>query len=157
MAKVQPQYSIAFNEHPVHENLKQLKQQVADLPSELLEEAREQDAPASLPRLDPALEFVGALLASADTALVTQHMLDDLNEAVQQISSALTPFKDNDFEQLPTIQSALKRCSIGRYGWHPPLGSGRRVTRGRQQRFWARHRRQRRASSKSKRATCKGS
>ncbi len=104
----QPQYSIAFSEHPVHGNLKQLKQQVADLSSELLEEAREQDAPASLPRLDPALEFAGALLASADTALVTEHMLDDLNEAIQQISSALTPFKDKDFEQLPTIQSGVE-------------------------------------------------
>jgi hypothetical protein len=109
MAKAQSQYSIAFNEHPVHENLKQLKQQVADLPDELLEAAREHDAPVLLPRLEPALEFVGALLASADTALVTPQMLDELNEAVQQISSALTPFKDNtDFEQLPTIQSGVE-------------------------------------------------
>jgi ElaB/YqjD/DUF883 family membrane-anchored ribosome-binding protein len=109
MAKAKPQYSIAFSEHPVQENLKQLKQQVADLPGELLEEAREKDALASLPRLEPALEFIGALLASADTALVTQQMLDNLNEAVQQISSALTPFKDNtDFEQLPTIQSGVE-------------------------------------------------
>lgn len=109
MAKSQSQYSIAFNEHPVHENLKQLKQQVADLPDELLEAAREHDAPVLLPRLEPALEFVGALLASADTALVTTQMLDELNEAVQQISSALTPFKDNtDFEQLPTIQSGVE-------------------------------------------------
>lgn len=109
MTKAQSQYSIAFNEHPVHENLKQLKQQVVDLPDELLEAAREHDAPVLLPRLEPALEFVGALLASADTALVTPPMLDELNEAVQQISSALTPFKDNtDFEQLPTIQSGVE-------------------------------------------------
>lgn len=48
-------------------------------------------------------------LASADTALVTPQMLDELNEAVQQISSALTPFKDNtDLEQLPTIQSGVE-------------------------------------------------
>lgn len=109
MVKAQSQYGIAFNEHPVHENLKQLKQQVADLPDELLEAAREHDAPALLPRLEPALEFVGALLASADTALVTPQMLGELNEAVQQISSALTPFKDNtDLEQLPTIQSGIE-------------------------------------------------
>lgn len=109
MAKAQSQYGIAFNEHPVHENLKQLKQQVANLPDELLEAAREHDAQVLLPRLEPALEFVGALLASADTALVTPQMLDELNEAVQQISSALTPFKDNtDFEQLPTIQSGVE-------------------------------------------------
>jgi hypothetical protein len=74
-----------------------------------LKEAREHDPQALLPRLEPALEFVGALLASADTALVTPQMLDELNEAVQQISSALTPFKDNtDFEQLPTIQSGVE-------------------------------------------------
>jgi chemotaxis protein histidine kinase CheA len=109
MAKAQSQYSIAFNEHPVHENLKQLKQQIADLPDELLEAAREHDASVLLPRLEPALEFVGALLASADTALITPQMLDELNEAVQQISSALTPFKDNtDLEQLPTIQSGVE-------------------------------------------------
>jgi hypothetical protein len=109
MAKAESQYSIAFSEHPVQENLKQLKQQVGDLPDELLKEAREHDPQASLPRLEPALEFVGALLASADTALVTPQMLDELNEAVQQISSALTPFKDNtDFEQLPTIQSGVE-------------------------------------------------
>lgn len=109
MAKAEPQHSIAFSEHSAQENLKQLKQQVADLPGELLKEAREHDPQASLPRLEPALEFVGALLASADTALVTPQMLDELNEAVQQISSALTPFKDNtDFEQLPTIQSGVE-------------------------------------------------
>lgn len=79
MAKAQSQYGIAFNEHPVHENLKQLKQQVADLPDELIEAAREHDAQVLLPRLEPALEFVGALLASADTALVTPQMLDELN------------------------------------------------------------------------------
>jgi hypothetical protein len=108
MAKA-AQYSIAFSEHPVQENLSQLKQQVADLPDELLKEAQEHDPQASLPRLEPALEFLGALLTSADTALVTPQMLDELNEAVQQISSALTPFKDNtDFEQLPTIQSGVE-------------------------------------------------
>jgi hypothetical protein len=108
MAKANPQYGIAFSEHPVQENLKQLKGQVADLPDELLETAREHDPQAALPRLEPVLEFVGALLASADTALVTPQMLDELNEAVQQISSALTPFKDNDFDQLPTIQSGVE-------------------------------------------------
>jgi hypothetical protein len=108
MAKTQPQYSIAFSEHPVQENLKQLKEQVLDLPDELLEAAREHDPQAALPRLEPVLEFVGALLASADTALVTPQMLDELNEAVQQISSALTPFKDNDFDQLLTIQSGVE-------------------------------------------------
>jgi hypothetical protein len=108
MAKAQPQYSIAFSEHPVQENLKQLRQQVADLPDELMEAAREHDPQAALPRLEPALEFVSALLASADTALVTPQMLDELNEAVQQINSALAPFKDNDFDQLPTIQSGVE-------------------------------------------------
>lgn len=108
MAK-EAQYKIGFNEHPVHENLERLKKQASDLPAELLEAAREHDAQAFLPRLEPALEFVGALLGSADTALVTQQMLDDLNEPIQQISSALTPFKDNDdFEQVPTIQSGVE-------------------------------------------------
>lgn len=108
MAKAQSQYSIAFSEHPVQENLKQLRQQVADLPDELLKAAREHDPQAALPRLEPAVEFAGALLASADTALVTPQMLDELNEAVQQINSALAPFKDNDFDQLPTIQSGVE-------------------------------------------------
>ncbi|HEY5816724.1 MAG TPA: hypothetical protein VIS95_10370 [Solirubrobacterales bacterium] len=106
MAKAKPQYSIAFNEHSVHEGLKQLKAQVADLPDELLEAAQAQDQPASLARLEPALDYVGALLASADTALVTPQMLEGLAAPIQQISSALTPLKDNeDFEQLPTLQA----------------------------------------------------
>jgi len=109
MAKAKSQHGIAFSEHPVQRNLKQLKQQVGDLSDELLKEAREHDPQAALPRLEPAVEFAGALLASADTALVTPQMLDGLNEAVQQISSALTPFTDNtDFEQLPTIQSGVE-------------------------------------------------
>lgn len=106
MTKTKPQYSIAFNEHSVHEGLKQLKAQVADLPDELLEAAQAQDQPASLARLEPALDYVGALLASADTALVTPQMLEGLAAPIQQISSALTPLKDNeDFEQLPTLQA----------------------------------------------------
>jgi hypothetical protein len=106
MAKAKPQYSIAFNEHSVHEGLKQLKAQAADLPDELLEAAQAQDQPASLARLEPALDYVGALLASADTALVTPQMLEGLAAPIQQISSALTPLKDNeDFEQLPTLQA----------------------------------------------------
>jgi hypothetical protein len=108
MAKSQAQYSIAFNEHPVHANLKQLKQQAADLPDELLKEAQEHDPQASLVRLEPSLDYLGALLASADPALITPQMLDELNEAVQQINSALTPFKDKDFGQLPTIQSGIE-------------------------------------------------
>ena len=107
MAKTEPQYSIAFNEHPVHEGLKQLRQQVADLPDELLKAAREHDPQASLARLEPALDYVGALLASADTALVTPQMLEGLGAPIQQISSALTPLKDNDFEQVPTIQAGV--------------------------------------------------
>lgn len=108
MAKAKPQYSIAFNEHPVHESLKQLKAQVADLPDELLEAAQAHDQPASLARLEPTLDYVGALLASADTALVTPQMLEGLSAPIQQISSALTPLKDNqDFEQLPTLQASV--------------------------------------------------
>lgn len=102
-----PQYSITFNEHPVHENLKHLKEQVAALPDELLEAAREHDPQAALPRLEPALDYVGALLASADSALVTPQMLEALGVPIQQISSALTPLKDSDFEQVPTIQAGV--------------------------------------------------
>lgn len=106
MAQSQPQYSIAFNEHQVHENLKQLKKQVSELSDELLEEAREHDPHGSLARLEPALDYVGALLASADTALVTLPMLDELATSAQQITSALTLLKDNEeWAQIPAIQA----------------------------------------------------
>jgi hypothetical protein len=109
MTKPPPQYSIAFNEHSVHAGLKQLKEQVADLPDDLLEAAQEQDQPASLARLEPVLDYVGALLASADTALVTPQMLEALGVPIQQISSALTPLKENrDFEQVPTVQANVE-------------------------------------------------
>jgi hypothetical protein len=108
MAKTQPQYSIAFSEHPVHEGLTQLKQQVADLPDELLEAAKGHDPQAALARLEPVLDYVGALLASADTALVTPQMLEGLVGPIQQISSALTPLKDNqEFEQVANVQAGV--------------------------------------------------
>lgn len=108
MAKAQAQYKIAFNEHPVHENLKRVKQQVDELPDELLSTAREHDPQASLARLEPALDYVGALLGSADTALVTPQMLEGLDAPIQQVSSTLTPLKDNhDFEQVPNIQAGV--------------------------------------------------
>lgn len=108
MAQSQPQYRLAFNEHSVHENLKQLKEQVEGLPDALLDAAREHDPRAALPRLEPALDYVGALLVSADTALVTPKMLDALDAVIQQISSALKPFEDNsDFAQVPTIQGGV--------------------------------------------------
>jgi hypothetical protein len=109
MAQSQPQYIIAFNEHPVHQNLKQLKQQVVDLPDDLLNEAQAHDPQASLARLEPVLDYVGALLASADTALVTPQMLEGLSPPVQQIASALTPLVDNrEFEQqVPNVQAGV--------------------------------------------------
>jgi hypothetical protein len=109
MAKSPPRYSIAFNEHSVHENLKGLRQQVADLPDDLLEKAQEHDPQSALARLEPVLEYVGALLASADTALVTPQMLEWLNTPIQQISSALSPLKDNqEFEQqVPNVQAGV--------------------------------------------------
>jgi hypothetical protein len=108
MAKSPPQYSIAFNEHAAHGNLKALRKQAADLPEELLEEAREHDPQSALARLEPVLEYIGALLASADTALATPQMLEGLNAPIQQVSSALTPLKDNnDFEQIPNVQAGI--------------------------------------------------
>jgi hypothetical protein len=108
MAKAEHQYSIAFNEHPVHENLKQLKQQVGGLSDELLKEAREHDPQASLSRLESVLDYVGALLASADTALVTPQMLEGLNAPLQQIGSALSPLAENrEFEQVPNVQTGV--------------------------------------------------
>lgn len=108
MARSQAQYSVAFSEHSVHENLKLLKARVEGLPDALLEAAREHDPKAALPRLEPALDYIAALLASADTALVTPKMLDALDAVIQQISSALTPFEDNsDFAQVPTIQGGI--------------------------------------------------
>lgn len=109
MAKTQPQYSIAFNEHPVHENLKQLKQQVTDLSEELLTAAQDHDPQSALARLEPVLEYIGALLGSAAPALATTQMLDGLDTPVQQISSALTPLRDNqEFEQIPNIQTGIE-------------------------------------------------
>jgi hypothetical protein len=108
MAQSQPQYSIAFNEHPVHEGLGQLKEQVGDLSETLLGLAREHDPQASLARLEPALDYVSALLASADPALVTPQMLDGLATSIQQISSALTLFKENEeWAQIPSVQAGV--------------------------------------------------
>ncbi|HVQ57896.1 MAG TPA: hypothetical protein VMS60_03205 [Solirubrobacterales bacterium] len=109
MAQSQPQYSIAFNEHPVHESLKQLKDQVAGLSDELLRAAQDHDPQSALVRLETVLEYIGALLASADPALVTSQMLDNLDAPVQQISSFLTPLKDNkDFAQIPNVQAGFE-------------------------------------------------
>jgi hypothetical protein len=106
---VQAQYSIAFNEHPVHENLKRLKQQVADLSDDLLNTAREHDPQSALARLSPVLEYISALLGSAAPALVTSQMLEGLDTPIQQISSALTPLNDNqEFEQIPNIQTGTE-------------------------------------------------
>lgn len=106
---VQAQYSIAFNEHSVHENLKRLKQQVADLSDDLLNTAREHDPQSALARLEPVLEYIGALLGSAAPALVTSQMLEGLDTPIQQISSALTPLNDNEeFEQIPNIQTGTE-------------------------------------------------
>jgi hypothetical protein len=108
MTKAQAQYKIAFHEHPVHANLKALRELVADLSEEVIKEAREHDEHDSLPRLEPVLEFVSALLASADPALVTSAMLDGLDAQIQQISTALTPLKDSkEFEQIANIQTGL--------------------------------------------------
>ncbi len=108
MTKAQAQYKIDFNEHPVHASLKALRGLVADLSEEVIKEAREHDEHDSLPRLEPVLEFVSALLASADPALVTSGMLDGLDAQIQQISTALTPLKDSkEFEQIANIQTGL--------------------------------------------------
>jgi hypothetical protein len=123
MAQSQPQYSIAFNEHPVHENLKQLKDQVADLPGELLKAAADQDPESTLPRLELVLEYLGALLASTDPALVTGQMLGNLDAPVQQISSFLIPLKDNeDFAQIPNIQAGIESSLNAAIQLAPALG-----------------------------------
>jgi hypothetical protein len=123
MAQPQPQYSIAFNEHPVHENLKQLKQEVADLPDALLDAAREHDPHSALLRLPPVLEYIGALLGSAAPALVTRQMLDNLDTPVSQIISALPPLRDNqEFEQIPNIQTGTESLLNAAIQLAPAIG-----------------------------------
>jgi chemotaxis protein histidine kinase CheA len=123
MSKAQAQYKIAFNEHSVHESLKGLRGLVAELSEEVVKEAREYDEYDSLPRLEPVLEFVGALLASADPALVTPAMLDGLDAQIQQISTALTPLKDSkEFEQLSNIQTGIDALLNGAVQVAPAIG-----------------------------------
>lgn len=104
-----PQYSIAFSEHPVHTNLKRLREEVAALPEELLKEVQAHDEQSALPRLEPVLDYVGALLGSAAPALVTPQMLEWLDTPIQQIISFLTPLRDNkELEQIPNIQTGTE-------------------------------------------------
>ncbi|HEX6666148.1 MAG TPA: hypothetical protein VF081_06095 [Solirubrobacterales bacterium] len=98
-----------FNDHPAHAHLKEARRQIAEFPEEVREAARENDPDGALDRLPPALGYVGALLGSANPALVTPQMLDDLDAQLVQLIAALGPLREsNDFAQIPTIQSGTE-------------------------------------------------
>lgn len=100
------QYEIQYNDHPVHVSLKQVSDQLADLPEDVRKAASEIDTEDSIPRLERVLEYVAALLGSVDPALVSAQMLNELDSLLQQISSALTPLRESeDFGQIPPIHS----------------------------------------------------
>jgi putative lipoic acid-binding regulatory protein len=116
-------YQIAFNEHPVHASLKQVGEQRADLPEALIETAQAHDPDEALGRLGGVLDYIGALLGSADSALVTPQMLNNLDGPLQQISSALTPLKDSeDFGQIPTIQNGTEALLSAAIQVAPAIG-----------------------------------
>jgi hypothetical protein len=101
------QYQIVFNDHPVHAALRQVDQELEDLPSDVLKAISEQDPNDEIPRLERVLDYIGALLGAADPALVTEQMLTNLHDPLQQISSAIPPLRDNqDFAQLQTISNS---------------------------------------------------
>jgi hypothetical protein len=123
MAQSQPQYSIAFSEHPVHKSLKQLKEQVAEFSDDLMKAAQDHDPQSALVRLESVLDYIGALLASADPALVTSQMLDNLDAPVQQISSFLTPLiESQDFGQIPNVQAGIEALLNASVQLAPAIG-----------------------------------
>lgn len=97
-------YSEAFRNHPAHDRLRQIADELDAIPKDLRKTAEQQEPKDTLRRLEEVLKYVETLLGAVDPTLVTEAMLNGIDNPLQQISSGLTPLKDSqDFTQLSTI------------------------------------------------------
>lgn len=100
-----------------------MSDQLKNLPKEVRQEAETHEPQDTLTRLDEVLGYIGALLGSADPALVTVQMLNNLDSPLQQIGAALTPLAESqDFNQIPTLDGSGESLLNAAVQLAPALG-----------------------------------
>jgi hypothetical protein len=113
-------YAERFAEHPVHERLITVANQLSGIPKDLRDEAEKQEPQDTLERLEQVPDYVRALLGTVDPALVTEGMLSNLDGPLQPIGTSLNPLVDaRDFAQLPNPYAEDQRLQ------HHPRGCGK--------------------------------
>lgn len=84
-------YDETFNSHPLHNQVKSLKNKISDIETDTLKS----DYRDQIHRIDQVADVVSNLLDKSEPALISQNTLDNLNSHINSVFSELNSYSSN--------------------------------------------------------------